>query len=424
MPFQSEVPKSIDHVLRVFRSHIDALQRDFSLTYAERAVRYYRYQGNPIQFAGFEWQIQLLNDDHPRQVDTKRSQVGDTFVRLLKIILFLEQYALMPYYYKSDQGIEMSRFPTVIYTLETSTKASQFSSDRLGDLIRENKFLEDLLEDGEIDQIQLKKFGRAGLYIGGRQNIKAVTTVPGDIVVGDEWDRTEDRQVAEQAESRLKASPFFRSKTQRGMFLKFSTPEQSDWGVSKDYDELSDQHVFMIQCSRCNHWQEMSYPESMGNYYEKGHTRKGEPFYMCLHCHEELDFSEIGKWRPSDPLKIHRCEWVPMRKEYYDTVTRYGEGVRGYRIPWGYSSSVHEVMRERDQNSVLYFHHHTLGIPYEDKKSGLTIDVFEAAKTPGLQFGYESGYVHVMGVDQGAYATVWRFGHTRNQSNSLLVSGK
>jgi hypothetical protein len=36
------------------------------------------------------------------------------------------------------------------------------------------------------------------------------------------------------------------------------------------------------------------------------------------------------------------------------------------------------------------------------------MDVFNAAKTPGLRFGYDSNYIHVMGVDQGAYATIWR----------------
>jgi hypothetical protein len=422
MPFQVEVPKTIDHVLRIFKSHIDALQRDFSRTFVERAVRYYRYHNEPCQFGGFEWQIDILNDMHPRQVITKRSQVGVTTLMMWKVILFLEQYSLMPFYYKSDTGVEMSLFPTAIYTLESQDKVSEFSSDRLKDFIRENQYIGDLLEDGEIDQISLKKFGRSGLYLGGRRTVSSVTTIPAQLVMADEWDRTEDKNVGEQLEARLKASPMFRAKTQRGMMIKFSTPEMENWGVTKEYEELSDQMTFLIKCSHCEKWEEMIYPDSIAGHYEKGQKVNKDLYYQCLHCHRPLDMGEIGKWNRKEPLKIHNCQWVPARKEYYDTVTRYGEGVRGYKIPWGYSASPYEVMRDRDTKDTLYFHHHTLGIPYTDKKTGLTSEVFRSAENINLRFGYDPGYIHVMGVDQGAYITIWRL--LPNTKNNLFPIGR
>ena len=406
MPYREEIPTDLN---RWLQSRIDSLGRDFSITFAERLVRYYRYQGQPVQFRGYEWQLGILNDMHPRQAIVKRSQVGLTTVMMWKVVLFLEQYAFMPFYYVTDEGVEMATYPTAIYTLENDDKVREFSADRMKDLVRDNPYLAGLLEEGEVDQISLKKFGRAGLYLGGRKTVSAVTTIPAQMVMADEWDRTFDPNVGEQLEARLKASPMFRAKTQRGMMIQFSTPELENWGVTKTYEEISDQMVFQIRCSRCNEWQEMIYPDSIANWYEKGQKPKGDLYYQCLKCHQPLDFGEIGKWNSSEPLKTHNAEWVPKRKEYYETVTQYGEGYRGYKVPWAYSTSPHEVMTDRDRKSVLYFNHHVLGIPYQDKRSGLTADVLKGISKPDLQFGYEAGYVHVMGVDQGCYIVIWRY---------------
>lgn len=405
MPFREEIPD----LNRWLQSRIDILDRDFSLTPVERLVRYYQYHGAPVQFNGFEWQIQILNDTHPRQVIQKRSQVGLTTVMMWKVVLFLEQYAFMPFYYTSDAGgAELSLFPTAIYTLENDDKVREFSADRLRGLIKDNPYLEGLLEEGEVDQISLKKFGRSALYLGGRKTVSAVTTIPAQMVLADEWDRTTEIDVGEQLEARLKASPMFRAKTQRGQFIMFSTPEMENWGVTKTYDELSDQMVFMIKCSKCKEWQEMLYPDSIRNYYEKGKIQAGELAFQCLKCHEPLDFAEIGQWRREEPLKTVNAEWVPLKKEYHDAVTNYGEGYRGYKIPWAYSTTPYEVMTDRDRKSTLYFHHHVLGIPYEDRKSGLTSEAMRSLRNPELAFGHAPGHVHVMGVDQGAYITIWR----------------
>jgi hypothetical protein len=77
-------------------------------------------------------------------------------------------------------------------------------------------------------------------------------------------------------------------------------------------------------------------------------------------------------------------------------------------VPWAYSTSVHEVMNDRDTKSTLYFHHHVLGIPYEDKRSGLSFQILKSISRPNLHYGYDPKYTHVMGVDQGAYVTIWR----------------
>lgn len=407
MPYKEEVPD----IQRWLQSRIDILDRDFSLSPVERLCKYYIYNGQPVQFHGFEWQIQIVNDTHPRQVIQKRSQVGLTTCMMWKVVLFLEQYSFTPFYYTSGtegEGAELSLFPTAIYTLENDDKVREFSADRLRGLIKDNPYLEGLLEEGEVDQISLKKFGRAALYLGGRKTVSAVTTIPAQMVLADEWDRTTEIDVGEQLEARLKASPMFRAKTQRGMFILFSTPEMENWGVTKTYEELSDQMVWCIKCTRCGHWQEMLYPDSIGNYYEKGKIAQGEPFYQCLKCKRQLDFAEIGQWNRNHPHKITNAEWVPKKKEYYDAVTSYGEGYRGYKVPWAYSTTPLEVLTDRDRKSVLYFHHHVLGIPYEDKKSGMTSEVMNSMKRADLSFGYDSSRVHVMGVDQGAYITIWQ----------------
>jgi hypothetical protein len=217
MPYRDAIPKNLD---RWLESLIDSLGRDYSLSYVERLVKYYRYNGAPIQFRGYEWQLSLIQDFHPRQTIKKRSQVGVTTIfGLWKLCLFLEQYAFMPFFYVSDEGVEAAQFPTLIYTLEDALKASKFSSDRLKGFIKDNPYLEYLLEEGEVDQVELKKFGRAALYIGGRRTVSSVITIPAQVVMADEWDQNHTIGIGEQLESRLKASPMFRAKTQRGCLL-------------------------------------------------------------------------------------------------------------------------------------------------------------------------------------------------------------
>jgi hypothetical protein len=404
MPYREIVPKDM---MPFMATMMNSLSRDYSLTFAERATKYLRHNGQPVQFRGYEWQIGILNDFHPRQAIPKPSQVGATQVIQWKVMLFADQYAFMPFFYKSDEGVEMAHYPTVIYTLESDDKVGEYSADRLGGFFRDNPYFDSLLSEGEVDQVRLKKFGRTAVYFGGRKTVSSVTTVPGDIVICDEWDRTFEIDVGEQIPSRLRHSPMFRSKTYRGMMIKFSSPEMENFGVTKEYEELSDQHEFMVKCSHCSHWQTMIYPDSIANWYEKGQPPSSDLYYICLACHRPLDWSVIGGWKSSEPNVTHNCEWVPKRKEFYETVTRYGEGVRGYRIPWAYSRPVHEIMTERDGNSVRYFHHHVLGIPYEDKKSGLNSALFKTF--PVCVFGYEPGYTYIAGIDQGAYVCVWRY---------------
>jgi len=75
---------------------------------------------------------------------------------------------------------------------------------------------------------------------------------------------------------------------------------------------------------------------------------------------------------------------------------------------WADSTSVEEVMNDRDNKSSLYFNHHVLGIPYEDKRTGLSLEFFRSISRPELRYGYDPRYLHLMGVDQGAYITIWR----------------
>jgi hypothetical protein len=399
--------RQIPDVEKWFQSRCDALRMDYSLSPVERLCKYYTILGNPANFRGYEWQIGIINDMHPRQVAVKRSQVGFTLIMMCKVILLLEQYSLVPYYYKSDHGEFMSLHPTAIYTFEDATKVGDFSSDRLKRFIAENSFLQGLLEEGDVDQVRLKRFGNSSLYLGGRRNVQSVTSIPAHIVMADEWDRTYDPNIGEQLESRLKASEMFRAKSQRGLYIKYSTPEAYGAGVDKEYEE-SDQMVFQIKCSRCNSWQEMGYPDSIAHWYEKGKKSDKKPYYKCLRCHRELDWSEIGCWDRSKPLKIKNAEWVPKRLDYYNAVTRYMEGTRGFRVPWAYSAPVEEVMRDRDKKSKLYFFHHVLGQTYAEDSTGLIPDSFTSRIDSAFEWGRRrENWVYVMGVDQGCYVSVW-----------------
>lgn len=800
--------EKVPDIVRWLESRTESLRMDYSLSLAERFVKYYRVEGNPAGFKGYEWQIAILNDLHPRQSIVKRSQVGMTLLAMAKIILLLEQYAIVPFYARDDDGEYMACHPTGIYTFENADKVHDFSSDRLKGFLNDNPFLQGLIEEGEVDQVRLKKFGRSSLYLGGRRNVQSVTSIPGNIVMADEWDRTSDFTIGEQLESRLKASKMFRAKSQRGLYIKYSTPEAYGVGVSQEYED-SDQMVFQVKCTRsfdgrnvvvvkspdgqrlcmsmadlfdyvggvvyfvagssvrytpgwtvldrsgwvdlhrvlrheldekmlclsgrsthilttenhptivakdttylcpvcgipgrvtgtrrryrsfscecgnrwnstrlngcggpssrdiikangslnrsvfccrdveivddacdiilpgwmigmiltdgcllrgsgksgfngfsiaqkcgteihnkildtidalslkyrvdsdvqirvfsselaeyllsagigvgsrnkrmpfnifnkkfafdvlagiidgdgtvsgrtcsirvasyvlvnqikwllnihgfraavntikrscgsfdcddplqmygvsfiiddelvellresvkirgittkssrqsnkisndidvirsvtestdirddyvydittssgtfyanstlvhnCNHWQEMLYPDSIFGHYEKGTEPQGELYYQCLKCQRPLDWSQIGRWDRSRPLKTENCEWVPRRLDYHNNVTRYGEGTRGYRVPWAYSAPVEEVMRDRDKKSKLYFFHHVLGEAFAEDSTGLMPDAFRSRIDTTFKFGdRKENMVYVMGVDQGCFVSIW-----------------
>ena len=165
--------------------------------------------------------------------------------------------------------------------------------------------------------------------------------------------------------------------------------------------------------------QAITYPDSIGNFYEKGEEPFKDPetgynllpFWQCKHCHEPIDWTTIGKWNREDPDHYENCRWIVQKPEKYNPET--GAGIGGYQVPFaGPQRTAPFFIAERDDpghdNSYLY--NHMLGLPYDDVTKTLVKDNFHVR--PDFNWGFERGNVYVMGCDhhptQGGFIVIFR----------------
>ena len=171
-------------------------------------------------------------------------------------------------------------------------------------------------------------------------------------------------------------------------------------------------------CVKCGTWFVPSYPECIGNFYERGDDPpiddEGDflkPYWRCQHCHEPIDWSTIGQWDPSDPDHYVNCRWVERKPENYDSKT--GRGIVGYQVPFvSVQRSAAFFLKERDdpEHDETYLHNHLLGLPYDDVAKTLVPSNFAMESHPG--WGFSGKGLYVMGCDhhpaQGGFIVIWK----------------
>ena len=391
---------------------------DSDRSIVRQLVEDFRHENEKISFAGREWQIQILNDLRPNVVIRKPSQKGLTWLLERFVCALLMRYKDKPYRYKDHTGVERSRFPEAIYSFETATKASSWSKVRLKKIKDDNIHVRDALKVGETDSTLLMKLGRCAWHLIGRATISAVLSISGDIVIIDEKDRDENPAVASQIGSRTLESVFMNTPSTKGVTRETSTPEVSGAGISLQY-EMSDEAEWAITCTKCNQEQTMSYPDSIGNFYEKGDeplkdTETGYnllPFWRCKNCKEPIDWTTIGKWNAKDPDYYENCRWIVQKPMKYNPET--GAGIGGYQVPFaGPQRSAAFFIAERDdpEHDNSYLYNHMIGLPYDDVTKTLVKGNFHVR--PEFNWGFERGDQYVLGCDhhpsQGGFIVIYR----------------
>ena len=391
--------------------------KDQNRSLVRQIVEDFKHENEKISFAGREWQIQILNDMRPNVVIRKPSQKGLTWLLERFIIALLMRYSDKPYRYKDHTGADRSRYIEGIYSFETANKASNWSKVRLKKLKDDNPHVRDALSVGETDSAMLMKFGRTALHLIGRATVSSVLTISGDIVIIDEKDRDADPSVSSQIGSRTLESEFMNTPSTKGVSRTTSTPEVSGAGVSMEY-ENSDQAEWAITCVKCGTEQVLTYPECIGNFYEKGEpplkdARGNEltPFWQCMHCKKPIDWNTIGKWNREDPDYYENCRWIVHKPENYNHET--GKGIGGYQVPFaGPQRSAAFFLAERDdpQHGPVYLYNHMLGLPYDDVTKTLVPDNFQVK--PDYDWGFVRGDRYVLGCDhhpsQGGFIVICR----------------
>ena len=392
--------------------------KDAGRSITRQIVEDFQHEGESISFTGREWQIQILNDLSPKVILRKPSQVGATWLLERFTIAVLMRYSNIPYRYKDHTGKDRSRFIEGIYSFETQDKASKWSKIRLKKIKDDNPHVRDALRSGETDSALLMKFGRTALHLIGRATVRSVLTISGDIIIIDEKDRDQDLSVSSQIGSRTLESEFMNTKMTKGIVRETSTPEASGAGISLQY-EHSNQYEWEIYCVKCETWQVFTYPECIGNFYEKGQEPRKDknekeliPFWRCMNCHKPIDWKTIGKWNPEDPDYYENGRWVDHKSENYDP--KIGKGIGGYQAPFASpqrNAAFFIADRDDPDHDTQYLYNHLLGFPYDDVTKTLVPDNFHIH--PEFSWGYGADREkYVLGCDthpaQGGYIVICR----------------
>ncbi len=184
-------------------------------------------KGARFSFKDHEFQGDILSDT-ARDVNVQKcAQVGlsEGMARYA-----LGVAAIMPYF-------------SVIMTMPFKDDAANFAKTRMDPIIDESPDLK-LKIDKDLDNSEIKGIGTSLLYMRGCNGTTAALSVPADMLIHDELDRS-DPAIVEQFQSRIKHS---RWKLTR----KFGTPTLNKVGIALEMLS-SKRHFHMCKCHHCNH---------------------------------------------------------------------------------------------------------------------------------------------------------------------------
>lgn len=248
-----------------------------------------RLQGADFSLKGHEFQVDMLQCDHPNQVGKKAAQMTFTETAVIKTF----------------HGMIHQRYPKgTLYLFPTKDDVTDFSRGRFNPLIETNpgtigRFVT------STDAMNIKKIGEAMLYLRGARatgNIEGLKktsprlkTVPVDRIVFDEYDEMTPDMV------RLALERVSHSDVKE--LYKISTPTVPDYGIDKEYAK-SDQRVWMIKCEKCNHWTclETEFPECISV------DRDGTGHRLCAGCRQEI-WPHNGEWVAQKPDRKNKVGW-------------------------------------------------------------------------------------------------------------------
>lgn len=281
--------------------------------------------GDPITFKQHKFMLDIYLDESPQMVIEKCSQIGGSTAIILKSIH-------LAHYKRAN----------IIYLLPSKSIVKDFVLPKVDPLINTNPDVKKLV--GITDNSGLKSFGEGinqrFIYFRSSWNEDSGISLSANIVISDEYDRSNQKAV-ETYQTRLDASRLTRPDL--GFDWRFSNPTFDGAGVDELFQE-SDMKRWLIKCSRCNAYQELTWPESI--------NVEGK-FYQCTKC-----------WRPLTPVDRANGRWVP---------TFLGRDISGYRIsqlmaPWIPASEI--IKDSKGDQSIFY--NFTLGLPYTSKDIQVT----------------------------------------------------
>lgn len=346
--------------------------------------------GDRFSFKDHEFQEDILSDISQIVNVQKCAQVGmsEAMARYSLAIC-----RIMPYF-------------NVILTMPSAGDASNFAQTRLDPIINNSPDLREMM-DAQLNNSEVKSIGTGLLYMRGTRGTTAALSVPADMLIHDELDRSDPHTIG-QYQSRIKHSKW-------KLVRKFGTPTVEGLGIAAEM-AVSRKKRHMCKCEHCNNQFVPSYHDHVhipGFDGEKNEINKNnlpdirwaEAKLLCPRC---------GR-APS--LQFDRREWVVENSD--SNLEAVGYYVTPFSVP--NVVTVASLVKESTKyGSFSEFVNQALGETASDKNEQLTK---EDVVLCGQEFSLMSSDLHHMGIDVGqlCHITIGRLTGKDDEEQLMLV---
>ena len=377
----------------MLNDHFQRVQDGISNTYhlanlSAWILKHTKYEGGAFSFLGREFQKDIIDDPAKSLYVVKCAQVGlsEIFARWgLAATASQENF-------------------TTIYTFPAATDAELFNKSRMVPVIDGSAELTRQLSKS-VNSVELKQFGQNSfLYTRGTFSETGALSVPADLLIHDEFDRSDMGNVAAYV-SRLQAKP---TKMRR----VFSTPTVAKYGIDREASTTRRKKQVWT-CSHCAHRWLPSY-----------HTDVIIPGY-------DKDKKEITKanlhtmrWREAR-LLCPRCGLMPSSELRYrewvvENSAEQHDGVSYFVAPFCAPSVITPVYLVKSSTEYAKwseFCNQALGETADNDQDMLSdTDVRGTAFAGSL----ETGELHYMGADMGLMCHI-TIGRMSSEGKLLVV---
>lgn len=374
------------------QAHYDRLHAALFNTYnLQDVVRYIETNtylgGDRYSFKDHEFQKDIISDTTRDVYVQKCAQVGLSEIMARYVVGLCR---IMPYF-------------SAILTMPYSGDAVKFVKTRINPFINESPDLKAAM-DPDLDNTEIKGIGTSLLYARGTSGETAALSVPADLLVHDEVDRSDPLTLA-QYQSRIKHSRWKLTRL-------FGTPTVDGVGIALAMKSARRKR-HMVKCSCCNHWFAPSY-----------HTDVVIPDYTGEKRDITKDNINTLRWREAawvcpacgrlPSLQPEHREWVVENpKDNFDAVGYY---VTPASVPNIVPAS--QIVLESTKFVWSEFCNQTLGETNSDRNEELTReDIVACQYNEGT---LESASLHCIGGDMGNICHIM-VGRLTNEGQLLVI---
>lgn len=373
------------------QEHLERLHAALFNTYdLQDVVRFIETEtflnGDRYSFKNHEFQKDIISDTTRDVYVQKCAQVGLSEIMARYVIGLCR---IMPYF-------------SAILTMPYSGDATKFVKTRVNPFIDSSPNLKAAM-DKDLDNTEIKGIGTSLFYARGTSGETAALSVPADLLVHDEVDRSDPFTLA-QYQSRIKHSHWKLTRL-------FGTPTVDDRGIALAMQSARRKR-HMVKCNCCNFYFAPSY-----------HTDVTIPGYDGEKRDITKDNLNKIRWReavvlcPScgrvPSLQVEHRSWViENRDANFDAIGYY---VTPFSVPNVVPAS--QIVLESTKFTWHEFCNQTLGETNSDRSEELTKTDVEACE---WKESLDSSSLHHIGADMGNICHIL-VGRLTNEGDLLII---